>query len=122
MLQSPSRESENSSAVPHVFCMFWNTEVHRLLCLHFVSAGNQNACCSCSQILNTNSKLELFENDTSSLITANNVHDLYTKSASTLFHMDEWFTVNGLSLNLDRTIVILYSSNHLQESTVQISY
>lgn len=58
----------------------------------------------------------------SSLITANNVNDLYTKSASTLFHMDEWFTVNGLSLNLDKTIVIHYSSNHLQDSTVQISY
>lgn len=64
----------------------------------------------------------LFENDTSSLITAKNVNDLHTKSASTLIHMEEWFTVNGLSLNIDRTIVIHFSSNHLQNSTVQISY
>ena len=64
----------------------------------------------------------LFENDTSLLITAKNVNDLHTKSASALIHMDEWFTVNGLSLNIDKTIVIHFSSNRLQDSTVQISY
>jgi len=64
----------------------------------------------------------LFVNDTSSLITANNVKDLHTKSASTLIHMDEWFTVNVLSLNIDKTTVRHFNSNHLQDSTVQISY
>jgi hypothetical protein len=58
----------------------------------------------------------------SSLITANNVNDLHTKSASTLIHMDEWFKVNGLSLNIDKIIVIHFNSNHLQDSKVQISY
>jgi hypothetical protein len=115
------RESDNSSAVPDVSCMFWNTEFHRLLCLLFVSAGDQIVCCSYSKILNTNSKLVLFENDTSSLITTNNVNDLHTKSASTLIHIDEWFTVNGLSLNIDKTIVMHFSSNHLQDNIVQIS-
>jgi len=36
----------------------------------------------------------LFENVLSSLITANNINDVHTKSASTLIHMVEWFTVN----------------------------
>jgi hypothetical protein len=36
--------------------------------------------------------------------------------------MDELFTVNGLSLNIDKTIVVHLNSNHLQDSTVQISY
>jgi len=36
----------------------------------------------------------------SSLITTNNVNDLHTKSTSTLIYLDEWFTVNGLSLTL----------------------
>jgi len=43
-----SRESDNSSAVPVDSCMFWNTEFHGLLCLHFVSAGDQIVCCSYS--------------------------------------------------------------------------
>jgi len=34
----------------------------------------------------------------------------------------EWFRVNGLSLNTDKTNVILFKSNHLQDSTFQTSY
>jgi len=36
--------------------------------------------------------------------------------------MDEWFTVKGLSLNVDKTVVIHFNSNHLQDSIVRISY
>ena len=35
---------------------------------------------------------------------------------------DEWFKVNGLSLNIEKTSVIHLKSHHLQDNPFQISY
>jgi hypothetical protein len=60
--------------------------------------------------------------DTSVLITANNLNDLQTKFNSTLNYMNEWFSVNGLSLHIDKTNIVKFSSNHLQNDLFQIAY
>jgi hypothetical protein len=55
------------------------------------------------------------------LITANNLNDLQTKFNSTLNYMNEWFSVTGLSLNIDETNTVKFSSNHLQNYLFQIT-
>jgi len=47
----------------------------------------------------------LFAGDTSALF-ANNFNYLQTLSVSALIQVDEWFTVNGLSYNINTTNVM----------------
>jgi hypothetical protein len=56
--------------------------------------------------INTDSKLVLFGEDTSALITVDDLNDLQIKSATMLNQMNEWFKVNGLPLNIEKTNVI----------------
>jgi hypothetical protein len=44
----------------------------------------------------------VYADDTSVLINANNLNDLQTKVNFTLNYMSEWFSVNGLSLNIGK--------------------
>ena len=60
--------------------------------------------------------------DTSVLITANNLNDLQTKFNSTLNYMNEWLSVNGLPLNVDKTNIVKFTFNHLQNYLFQITY
>jgi hypothetical protein len=48
--------------------------------------------------MNTNSKLVIFADDMSALITASHLNYLPTKSVYALIQVDVWFTVNGLFL------------------------
>jgi hypothetical protein len=36
--------------------------------------------------------------------------------------MNEWFSVNGLSLYIDKTKIVTFSSNHLHIDQFQITY
>lgn len=67
------------------------------------------------------SRSVLFVDDTSAIITTNNLKDLQTKFVHTITQMNEWFTVNGLTLNVDKTNVIHFKSNHQQDSTNYLS-
>ena len=49
--------------------------------------------------INTASKPLLYEDDTSVLLANNSLHDLQIKSATVLYSVSQWFTVNRLSLN-----------------------
>ena len=49
------------------------------------------------------SKSVLFADNTSALITSNNLNELQTKLGCTLTYMSEWFTANGLKLNIGKT-------------------
>jgi hypothetical protein len=71
--------------------------------------------------INSDSKLVLFVDDTSVIITASNLNDLQTKAEHTLTQINEWFAANGLTCNLDKTNVFHFKSNYLQNSAIQIS-
>jgi len=72
--------------------------------------------------MNIDSKLVLFMDDTSVLITANNLRDLQRKPTSVLNQINKWFTANGLSLNKGKTIAMHFKSNNLKDSPFPISY
>jgi hypothetical protein len=54
------------------------------------------------------------------LVTAKNLKDLQTKVNSTLKYISDWFSFNGLTLNMKKTNMIKFCSNHLQNN-LQIS-
>jgi hypothetical protein len=56
--------------------------------------------------INTNTKLLLYADDTSVLVSGNNMHVIQAKSRLVLNSLNHWFTSNGLSLNLKRTKVL----------------
>jgi len=56
------------------------------------------------------------------LITANNLNDLPTKLISILNSMSAWFSVNGFSLHIEKINTVKFSSNHLQNEIIQITY
>jgi hypothetical protein len=45
----------------------------------------------------------MYADDTSVLITAKNINESQIKAETTLDYMSEWFLVNGLTLNIDKT-------------------
>jgi len=72
--------------------------------------------------INIDSRPVLFADDTSVLITANDINELQTKSTFKLNCMSKRFAVNGLSLNIQKTNALHLKSNHLQNDSFQISY
>jgi len=56
------------------------------------------------------------------LITVKNVNELQVKAKTTLDYVSEWFFVNGLTLNIDKTDLVKFSSNHYQDETFLIYY
>jgi hypothetical protein len=67
-------------------------------------------------------KSVIYTDDMSVLITANNFNDLQTKVNFALNYMNEWFSVNGLSLNIDETKIVKFSSNHRHNDQFQITH
>jgi hypothetical protein len=55
------------------------------------------------------------------LITANNLNDLPTKLSSILNSMSAWFSVHGFPLHVEKTNIVKFSSNHLQNNLFQIT-
>jgi hypothetical protein len=64
----------------------------------------------------------LFADDTSVLITSNNLGELKTKLTHTLTYMSECFTANGLQLKTDKTNTMHFKLNFSSNSALQISY
>jgi hypothetical protein len=66
--------------------------------------------------IKNNSKLVLFADDTSALITSNNLDELQTKLVCTLIYMREWFTAYGLKLNIHKTNIMHFKLNFSSKS------
>ena len=62
----------------------------------------------------------LFTDDTSALITSNNLDELQTKLVHTLTYMSEWFTANGLKPNIDKKEVMHFKLNFLSKSVFHL--
>ena len=63
----------------------------------------------------------LYADDTSVLVTAKNLEDLHIKIDHILYHITEWFSFNGLTLNMEKTTIIKFCSNHSQNNPHQSS-
>jgi hypothetical protein len=67
----------------------------------------------------------IYADDTSILVTAKNLKDLQIKVSSTLNHVSNGFSSNGLTLNTEKTNIIKFYSNHfhnnLQQSASKIN-
>ena len=63
----------------------------------------------------------LYADDTSVLVTAKNLEDLHIKIDHILHHITEWFSFNGLTLNMKKTNIIKFCSNHSQNNPHQSS-
>ena len=61
----------------------------------------------------------IYADDTSVLVSAKNLEDLKSKFDFTLHHISDWFPFNGLTLNMDKTNIIKFSSNHSQNQLHQ---
>lgn len=72
--------------------------------------------------INPYTKPVIYADDISVLITANNLNDLQTKLICSLNYMSAWFLFKGLSLNIEKTNVVKFSSDHLQNDMCQITY
>jgi hypothetical protein len=61
--------------------------------------------------LDDEGKLVLYVDDTSVLITAKNDAELKNKVKLVLASMIEWFTANGLALNMEKTNIMKFTSS-----------
>jgi len=52
-------------------------------------------------------------------VSAKKLKDLQTKIDSTLHHISEWFLFNGLTLNMEKTNMIKFFTNHLLNNQQQ---
>jgi len=48
--------------------------------------------------------------------------ELQVQAKTTLDYTSKWFLVNGLTLNIDKTNIIKFSSKHCQDETFLINY
>jgi hypothetical protein len=62
--------------------------------------------------INADIKLLLYADDTSVLISGNNLHEIQAKSRIVLNTLNHWFTSNGLSLNLKKTKVLKFETTN----------
>jgi hypothetical protein len=58
------------------------------------------------------SKPVIYADDVSVILTASNETELKTQFSQTLDYMIEWFSVNGLSLNMDKTNIMKFSPSN----------
>jgi hypothetical protein len=69
---------------------------------------------------NNGAKFVLYADNTSVLVTANDNTELQLKLHPTLNNISNWFTINGLSLNIEKTNIIKFSTHHSKEDAIQI--
>jgi hypothetical protein len=72
--------------------------------------------------MHLDSKLILYADDTSILITDRPLHEVHNKTVTTLKYISKWFSVIGLSVNVDKTKTIKLDLSHSQHIPFQISY
>lgn len=61
----------------------------------------------------------LYADDTSILVTAKNLEDLHIKIDHIIHHITEWFAINGLTLNMEKTKIIKFCANYSQNNLLQ---
>jgi hypothetical protein len=66
------------------------------------------------------SKPVIYADDVSVILTASNETELKTQISQTLDYMIEWFSVNGLGLNMDKTNIAKFSPSNRQKNIFQI--
>ena len=54
----------------------------------------------------------MYADDTSLLVAAKDLGELEGKVKATLKHITDWFSINGLTLNMEKTNFIKFSANH----------
>jgi hypothetical protein len=69
--------------------------------------------------INQFARTVIYADDTSVLVTAKNLKDLQTKVDITLHHITDWFSFNGLTLNMEKTNIIKFCSKHFQNNSHQ---
>ena len=72
--------------------------------------------------INSYAKPVIYSDNTTMLITADNLNDLQTKLNSILNYVTTKIFVNGLSLYIEKTSTVKFSSIHLQNDHIQIIY
>jgi hypothetical protein len=73
-------------------------------------------------IAGTNSKIVLFADDTSTIITSSNQEELKTTLCQTLFDINLWFKANLLSLNINKTHLLRFHTNSKTETSLELNY
>ena len=61
----------------------------------------------------------IYADNTSVLFSGKNLEYLKSKVDFTLDHITDWFSFNGLTLNMDKINIIKFSSNHSQNQPHQ---
>ena len=69
-----------------------------------------------------NSKIVLFADDTSTIITCSNREDLTTALYKTLSNINLWFKANFLSLNINKTCLLQFRTNNKIDNTLELKY
>jgi hypothetical protein len=64
----------------------------------------------------------IYEDDTSTLVHAANVMELHVKIDDSVYQINEWFLVNGLTLNFYKTNIIKFSSRKSKAEHKHIIY
>jgi exonuclease III len=64
----------------------------------------------------------IYADDTSVLLIADNENELIYKINLTLDYMTGWFSVNNLTLNMEKTNIVKFSSNKRESKNLQITY
>jgi hypothetical protein len=73
-------------------------------------------------VINHFARPVIYADDTSVLVTAKNLKYLQIKVNSTLYHISDWFSSNGLILNMEKTNIIKFYSNHFQNNIQQSAF
>ena len=61
----------------------------------------------------------MYADDTSLLVAAKDLEELEGKVKATLKHITDWFSINGLKLNMEKTNFIKFSANHFNNQGQQ---
>jgi len=69
-----------------------------------------------------NSKIVLFADDTSTIVTSSNQEELKTVLYNTLSDINLWFKANLLSLNINKTYFLKFRANNKIENALEIAY
>ena len=72
--------------------------------------------------LHQENKPVIYADDVSVLLTASNEAELTTQISPTLDYMTEWFSVNGLILNTDKTNIMNFSPSNRQNNSFQFTH
>jgi hypothetical protein len=57
----------------------------------------------------------IYADNTRVLITAKNINEVHIEAKITLDCMSKWFSVNALTLNIDKTNIVQFSSKHYKD-------